>query len=333
MNSELLGRERSHRRMTLVAITGLLLLSTSPVFAHHFTLGLDSYLAGLDHLGALCITALHLLFAPVHRVFHLLLVGGVAYAIWDRYRAWRKLRSSLDSLAWQSPSPGDAFWEASANSGINPRLVRVVDGFPMPAATAGWWRPTVYVSADLGNRLSAEQLAAVLAHEKVHLDRRDPLRLSILRFLAVTLFWIPAIRRLSDDLADEAEILADDHAGFGRRLVLASALLALAGERNRGVLAGMVGLHSGDLLERRVRRLAGENIEARSHVTRRSLAGAAFALSAVWSSGVLVAHPMPTDASGHVMAHCEHEGQLPFSHVFCLGFPLASHRDCPHQGP
>ena len=39
--------------------------------------------------------------------------------------------------------------------------------------------------------------------------RRDPLRLSLMRFLACTLFYIPALRRLADDLTDEAEIEAD----------------------------------------------------------------------------------------------------------------------------
>jgi threonine/homoserine/homoserine lactone efflux protein len=88
----LASREQSHRRATLVAIGALLLLSTSPVFGHHLPLRAEDVLAGMDHLGALCVTALHLLFTPVHRVFHVIIVAGVLYAVWDRTAAWRRAR-------------------------------------------------------------------------------------------------------------------------------------------------------------------------------------------------------------------------------------------------
>lgn len=330
--NDLLARERSHRRATLFAIGGLLLLGTSPVFAHHFSFGLDVYLSGLDHLGALCVTALHLMFAPVHRAFHVLLVAGLIYAGWDRYRAWRKLRDSLSQLAWHSPQHGGDMWCAARDAGLDPVLIRVVPGLPTPAITVGWRDPLIFVAGDLQRRLSGPQLAAVLAHEKVHLERRDPLRLSVLRFLSMTVFWIPALRRLNDDFADEAEILADDHASAGQPLVLASALLTLAGSPNAAVGPGAAcGILRSGLLERRVRRLAGEEVKMRSHVTRRSLVGAIVALLVVWSSGILVAHPLPSASAGHA-AHCQHDGQFVLGHLFCLGFPFVAHPDCPHRG-
>ena len=332
LTRELAARERIHRRATLIAIGAFLVASTSPVFVHHLSFGVDSLLAGLDHLGALCLTALHLLLAPVHRGFHVLLIAGVLYATWDRYRAWRLLQRSLAPLPWRSPVEGDRFWTAARDAALDPERVRVVDGLPAPALTAGWVWPVVYVASELARRLNADQLSVVLAHEAVHVQRRDPLRLSTLRFLAVTVFWIPALRRLTDDVADEAEVLADDHAGATRPLVLASALVTLARWRVDGAAPdGSVGLFQGDLLERRVRRLAGENALVRSHVTRRSLMSAALALSVVWSSGILVAHPMPSASVGHMMPHCEHTGQAPLSHLFCLGFPFTTHARCPHS--
>ena len=51
------------------------------------------------------------------------------------------------------------------------------------------------------------------------------------RILGCTLFWIPAFRRLAADMADEAEIDADDAAAAGQPLVLASAILSLAAWR------------------------------------------------------------------------------------------------------
>ena len=60
--------ERSHRRVTLVAIGALIVLGAGPVYVHHlFSLGAAHVFAGIDHVGSLCLTALHLLLLPVHR--------------------------------------------------------------------------------------------------------------------------------------------------------------------------------------------------------------------------------------------------------------------------
>jgi len=64
----------------------------------------------------------------------------------------------------------------------------------------------------------------VNAHEHAHVVRRDPLRRSLLSFLACTLFWIPALRQRSEDMEDEGGIQADDAAARPDALALASAL-------------------------------------------------------------------------------------------------------------
>ena len=271
------------------------------------------------------------------------------YAIFDRVRATWRLRETLRLLLAQPGTASPAISAAIAASGVPTRLVCVVRGLPNPAFTAGWWSPTIYVAEEIGDTLTPAQLAAVLVHEAEHVRRRDPLRLSLLRFLGCTLFWIPAFRRLAADMADEAEIAADDAAAGQHPLVLASAILAMAtwraptfgGAGTRPLPAGaVVGLvedraatrvgHDA-LLERRVRRLAGETAAVASHLTRRSLLGAAAILSLVWVSGVVVAHPMPSGtAAAH--AHCTHADRLAFSHLFCA----AEHDDrpgarCPHE--
>ncbi len=103
-------REQGHRRVTLVAIAGLLLLSTTGVFGHHLPFDTGRLLAGVDHIGALCLTAVHLLLAPVHRGMHIAVVCGLIYAAWNRYRAWRLLRGSLDVLDIRPARPGDPYW-------------------------------------------------------------------------------------------------------------------------------------------------------------------------------------------------------------------------------
>ena len=337
----LASREVRRRRVVLLGFAALIVLSTGPVFGHHVAEGMETLLAGRDHLWAFCLTALHHLLAPVHYLFHVLIVAGLAYASWDRARAWLTVRHALAPLEAEAPRPGDMFWQAAGAAGIDAGRLRVVSGLPNPAFTVGWIRPTVYVAAEAAEWLTPDELAAVIAHECAHLVRRDPLRLSILRFLGRTLFWLPALHRLAADAADDAEIAADDAAAAGRPLVLASAILALAHWRTPpalvrasvGISTGLsVGFHRPDLLDRRIRRLAGEEPPVASHVTRSSIVGAALALGLVWASGVLMAHPLPSERPD-VPTHCTHEGESAFSHLFCLGSPLGRLlRECPHTG-
>lgn len=331
MASTLMLREESHRRATLLGIAALLLMSTSPVFGHHLPPVGQALFSGIDHVGALCLTALHLLLTPVHSTFHVVLFAGLAFAVFDRVRAWYRLTHALAPLAVTRPQLGDPFWRAARTVGFAPHRLAIVAGLPNPAFTAGLTSPRIYLARELGSRLNAAELQAVIAHEAAHVRRYDPLRLSVLRALACTLFWLPALRRLAEDMADEAEILADDEAAAIQPLALASAILALA--KWPGVpLRATTGFYRHDLLERRVRRLAGEAVPAFSHVTRRSLIGAAVALSFVWATGVAMMHPLPvvspeTNASAH---HCAHDRVSAWTHLFCLNAGSGAERECPH---
>ena len=346
--------EQAHRRAVLMSVAGLIVMGTSPVFGHHLSERADALLLGQDHIGGLCLIALHVLLAPVHSGFHMLLLCGFVYAAWDRASAWYGLRQTLRSMEPRVVHGGDGLYAAARRAGLGPDRVHVVDGLPNPAFTAGFWRPDVYVAAALVHTLDVAQLEAVLAHEAAHVRRRDPLRLSLMRFLACTLFYIPALRRLADDLTDEAEIAADD-AALARTepLVLASAILSLAEWPGRHARASALrrgsavafqpfgALKRVDVLERRIRRLAGEPVAAGTHVTRRSLAGASTMLAAVWLSGLVMAHPLPAESAGlgfapshaHTASHCRHQGVFALRHLFCLGLHgSGSGGPCPHTG-
>jgi len=317
-----LRSERSHRRTVLLGVAVLLVLGMSPIFVHHLPIALGDVFGGRDHLWALCLVALHAILDPVHGVFHLLFFAGLGYASWDRLRAWRAFRRTVAPLHADPPRPGGAIGRAAALAGVDPGNVLVVPGLPLPAFTAGWLRPRIYVSHSLGDALTEQELAAVLSHEGAHVARRDPLRLSLLRFLACTLFWVPALRRLAADIADEGEVRADDVAAGRHGLALASALVRLGTWQPHPVGSLTVGFTGGDLLERRVLRLTGEELPLRSRVTRRSLMGAALALFLAWSSAIAVAHPL----SAHQDGHCDLHGRAAVFHLFCR----AGINDCPH---
>jgi Zn-dependent protease with chaperone function len=99
------------------------------------------------------------------------------------------------------------------------------------AFCAGLLRPRVFVSTGALELLDAHALASVLAHERHHARRHDPLRLACGRVLASALFFIPAYRHLVQRQHALAEISADEAAVLsagGDRSALASAMLSFS---------------------------------------------------------------------------------------------------------
>lgn len=112
------------------------------------------------------------------------------------------------------------------------------------SVTAGLVWPLVLVSTGLRSRLAAPQLQAVLAHERAHARRRDPLRLLAVALLGAA--HAPGIRKLLvADAALACEEAADEEAAreVGDRAVIAEAIVAV--ERLLGERAHQVGLAVG----------------------------------------------------------------------------------------
>jgi Zn-dependent protease with chaperone function len=322
-------RERSQRRRLNFGLAALLVLATAPLFAHHVSFMDGMHLGAADHLLVLCLTALHSLLEPVHVVSHLLFAAGLGYAIWDRAAAWWGMRRTLGALESAPALHGADCWEAARATGVDPRHLRIVQRLPSPAFTVGWLQPRIYLAADLSSRLSPAELRAVIAHEGAHLTRRDPFRLSTIRFLSRILFWIPAFASLAREMEDEAEIQADDFAAREDPLALASAILRLAaGGAPPSPAPGGVGFNRPDLLERRIRRLAGEDVSPPATPRARGLLPAAVVLLLLWSSGATVlVHPESPGAT----AHCEHHDSA-VSHLLCPALAATSRADdCPHR--
>jgi hypothetical protein len=109
-----------------------------------------------------------------------------------------------------------------------PVRAQVIDqDYPL-AFCIGLLNPRIYVSRAALEILGEHEREAVLAHELHHARRRDPLRLLVARALADGMFFLPALRRLTERYAALAELAADEAAARagGGRPALASALLA-----------------------------------------------------------------------------------------------------------
>lgn len=337
-------REVRYQRGLVIALALLLLGSLAPVVGGHILGVVDRPLSGSDHIGALCLIALHEFMAPVHRALHVVVAAGLVWAIVDRIRLIRRARRTLQGIRVREWSDGLA--RVAQKAGLDSARLVVVDGLPLPAFTLGSWSPQVYISSSLLEgeaSLTDDELVAVLAHEAAHARRRDPLRFAILRALSYVLFWVPALRQIAEDIADEAEIAADDSAGrFSDPLVLANALVKLGAWRIPSASATFASAVPGflrkDMLDRRVRRLIGADVSPRPRSSGRALAGAVVMLVISTASGVVDVHALPSHGALHQAgAHCAHEGVRSLAHLFCRwgvrGALLPDGgRDCPHRG-
>ena len=83
---------------------------------------------------------------------------------------------------------------------------QVIDDDRPLAFCAGLLHPRVYVSRGALGMLGEAELSAVLAHERHHARRRDPLRLASTRVLADALFFAPPLGELIRRQQSLAEI-------------------------------------------------------------------------------------------------------------------------------
>jgi Zn-dependent protease with chaperone function len=110
------------------------------------------------------------------------------------------------------------------------------------AFCAGLLRPQVYVSTGALAALDEPALQAVLAHERHHAVRHDPLRLAVGRVLSRALFFVPGIGALAGHQESLAELGADEHAigtAGENRSALARAMLSFSEQTDTGESVGI----------------------------------------------------------------------------------------------
>ena len=99
------------------------------------------------------------------------------------------------------------------------------------AFCAGLFRPRVYLTTGAVGLLDEDALRAVVAHERHHASRRDPLRFAAEHVLARSLFFVPGARELGRRHRRVAELSADERAvdaASGNRAALARAILSFS---------------------------------------------------------------------------------------------------------
>lgn len=118
-----------------------------------------------------------------------------------------------------------------AATGTERHPVLVVEGAAGVLALAGIWRTRIFVSRQVRDVLSPEQMDAALGHEAAHRESRDNLKRLLLVAAAGLAPLGGRFGELEQAWAQYAEWAADDSAAggdCGRALVLASALVRVA---------------------------------------------------------------------------------------------------------
>jgi len=132
---------------------------------------------------------------------------GFSLALWQVIQFvishWR-----LHQLQIIKNMPENLRWVMNKHDLSNNQIVVVCKG-KLTAYTIGLFRSKIIVSQSLIQRLSREQLEAVVLHELYHLHSRHVLWLFLSRLISSILFFIPLIGYLAQQLRTEFELAAD----------------------------------------------------------------------------------------------------------------------------
>ena len=133
--------------------------------------------------------------------------------------------------------------------------VLVVPSSRPVAFCLGLLRPCIVVSDRLLELLADRELLSVIAHERHHARRRDPLRRALAQAMSDALWFIPALRRTAATQMTISELAADAEAARSAGVQpLASALVAFGdhGGPDTGASAERIGQIVGGRLTRRI---------------------------------------------------------------------------------
>jgi hypothetical protein len=233
-------------------------------------------------------------------------LGGIG-AMLIAVAVWRAVQSALATRRLTRD------WLSSATPidlpGISVPASVIPSRFPV-VAVVGIRRPRLVIARSVLRACTPEELAAVLAHEQGHIDRRDNLRRLLMYAAPDALSWLPRSSQLASAWRAATEEAADDdaaRAGTGGRLALASALvkvarLAVGMPHQRAMPVST--LYCGDSIDARVRRLlepvdrAADAARERHPLRTAALLTGAIALTVLALHGVqalveLTVHTLP----------------------------------------
>jgi Zn-dependent protease with chaperone function len=184
-----------------------------------------------------------------------LVVAGVSLAARSLARqllASRRLARYVSARAQGVP---DALQSAATRAGLRGRVL-LVDAPESFSFVYGLLTPRVAVSRGLVEAASADELSAVIEHERYHVQNLDPLKIVLTRSVLAALFFLPVLGALRARYIADCELAADRQAiaRCGDRPLAGALVKAIRGP-NRDELSIAASIGGPDLLDVRVLQL------------------------------------------------------------------------------
>ena len=157
-----------------------------------------------------------------------ILMAPLMLAMFLFLKTWRKQQDHLNTLTtnMESLATRDSRLDNIAQRLNLQDRVFLLDSDDYISFCTGFLSPRIYVSKAIVESLTAEELEALLLHERYHLTNRDPLRILLGELIVSGLFFVPVLRDLFKRYLVKKEIAADQYAiqYQGNRLGIARTL-------------------------------------------------------------------------------------------------------------
>lgn len=173
-------------------------------------------------------------------------------SLWRQWRATRGLEAHVRARSTDRDPAVDALaGEVGLPSGVD-----VVDEDEPFCFTFGISDPRIVISTGLLNRVTSDELGAVLAHERYHVRHNDPLKLIVARSLSRAFFFLPVLAYLHRRYLAARELAADRRAVRDRgRAPLVGALVKAVSSPHWSEVGAAAAIGGGAHLQLRVDQL------------------------------------------------------------------------------
>ncbi|MDP2931035.1 MAG: M56 family metallopeptidase [Chloroflexota bacterium] len=256
-------QNRTFKVLTGTVLVLVLLLVSSLI--HAFVTACPDGWAKLD---VLC------LFLPTHddvgtHLLSYVLAGMVVAGAYRGLLLWRTQRKNLAFLARNlklNETPDGQWRPAILVTGLKDK-VNLVDCETPFCFCSGFISPRTHLSRGMAEKLTPEELEAVLLHEQHHMENHDPLKI-LLGWIAVSaLFFVPILKDVFKRYLMEKELAADQSAirHQGHKHGIAGALYKMLGQKPAALNSSVAS--SGHLLEARIDYLIDDSSPRRHNIS------------------------------------------------------------------
>ena len=245
----------------------------------------------------------------------LMCVGVLSLRLIRQWSLVRRLR--IDGICEPDARWIEMFDDLRRRLSIDDRIRMLASRTIDSPMVVGWLRPVVLVPTSAFTSLTPEQLQTILAHELLHISRRDHVLNMMQGVIEIALFFHPVTWWLSHQMRIERENSCDDATldVTGSPRSLAEALLTLETLRSRNIPTNSALAATGGSLMHRISRLFRSNQNqsmpvgwrALSACTVMAVAGLSFATIAIGSP----AHAQDRGARGGKSEKVQVERDVP----------------------